>query len=116
MVQINLIGRLGADATSEEFTEFGRFALRFDVCSNVRKKDKDGSYFDLPQWYKVTYFVKSTALMPYLKKGTNVFVGGDLLIDSYLSQNTGNTVCSAQITASRVELLGSKEDNTQQNN
>lgn len=113
MVQTNLIGRLGADATSKEFPEIGRFAINFIVCVNVRKKNNVGVYEDYPQWYKVTYFCKSTALLLYLKKGAQVFVSGEPLFESYVSQTTNATVFSVTVTASRVELLGSKQEEGQ---
>lgn len=115
MVQMNLIGRLGADATSKEFPEIGRFAINFTLCVNVRKKNNLGVYEDFPQWYKVTYFCKSTALLLYLKKGVKVFVSGETLFESYVSQTTNATVFSVTVTAKYIDLLESKqeENNTQ---
>lgn len=110
MITIGLIGRLGADATSTEFAELQRFAINFNVCTNVQKKDPNGQYYDVPQWYRVTYFVKSTAILPYLTKGTQVYLHGEPLIESFVSKTTGAQMVSASITANRVELIGSRKE------
>ena len=108
MVQIGIIGRLGADATSEDLS--GIFVIRFNVCTNVQKKQQDGTYSDSPQWYKVSYFCRSTGVLPYLTKGACVFVSGEPLIETYTSKNTGAVICSAQITANKIELIGRRKE------
>lgn len=107
MVTIGIIGRLGGDAISEDLGD--TFAIKFNVCANVLKK-RDGKYESLPQWYKVTYFRRSTAILPYLTKGTQVYVQGELICDTYVSKNTGLQMTSLQITADRVQLIGGKEE------
>ena len=110
MITIGLIGRLGADAQSTEFADLKLFAISFNVCTNVQKKNQDGQYYDVPQWYRVTYFVKSTAILPYLTKGKQVYLQGEPLIESYVSKTTGAQMVSATITANRVELIGSRKE------
>lgn len=108
MVQIGLIGRLGADATSEDLN--GIFVIRFNVCTNVQKKNNDGTYYDVPQWYKVSYFCRTTGVLPYLTKGAHVYISGEPLIETYTSKNTGAVMYSASITANKIELLGSRKE------
>lgn len=109
MVQIGMIARLGGDATSEELPEQGLFAIKFSACVNVQRKDQDGKYYDIPQWWRVTYFSRSTSIAPYLTKGTQVYISGEPIIETFTSKNTGAVMCSASVTAHKIELLGRKE-------
>lgn len=109
MVQIGMIARLGADATSEELAAQGLFAVKFNACVNVQRKDQEGKYYDIPQWWRVTYFSRSTAILPYLTKGMQVYLHGEPVVDSYISKTTGAQMVSASVVAHKIELLGRKE-------
>lgn len=110
MVQIGMIARLGADATSVELPAQGLFAIKFNACVNVKRKGQDGEYYDIPQWWRVTYYSRSTAIMPYLTKGTQVYLHGEPVVESYCSKTSGATMVGASVTAHKIELLGSKNE------
>ena len=105
MINLEVIGRIGQDAKVQTLQD-GRFIITFSVCDNVKNVDKNtGEIKEFPQWFSVSYFTKSDKVMPYLKKGVQVYVSGDFRIDEYLSQQTNTVRYSPQITASRVQIL-----------
>lgn len=110
MVQIGMIARLGADATSEDLQAQSLFAIKFNCCANVQRKDAEGKWYDVLQWWSVTYFSRSTGLLPYLTKGTLVYLSGEPVVETYISKTTGAQMVSARVTASKIELLSSKKE------
>lgn len=114
MINLEMIGHIGQDAKSQTLQD-GRFLINFSVCDNVKQTDKQtGEIKEFPQWVSVSYFTKSDKVLQYLKKGVQVYVSGDFRIDEYLSQQTGQVRYSAQVTATRVQLLSFTEDNAQE--
>ena len=114
MINLEVIGRIGQDTKSMTLND-GRFCIKFSVCDNVRTTDKTtGEIKEFPQWFSVSYFTKSDKVLQYLKKGVQVYVSGDFRIDEYLSQQTNQVRYSAQITASRVQILTFDEKKDEQ--
>ena len=57
----------------------------------------------------ITCFVNfDTKIMEYIKKGTQVYVTGDIFIDVFKKED-GNCIPSVTMNVSRVELLGKSE-------
>jgi single stranded DNA-binding protein len=105
MINLEMIGHLGQDAKCQTLQD-GRFLINFSVCDNVKQTDKQtGEIKEFPQWVSVSYFTKSDKVLPYLKKGVQVYVSGDFRIDEYLSKQTNQVLFSAQVTATRVQIL-----------
>lgn len=105
MINLEIIGRIGQDPKSMTLND-GRFCISFSVCDNVRTTDKTtGEIKEFPQWFSVSYFTKSDKVLQYLKKGVQVYVSGDFRIEEYRSDQSNRIRYSAQITASRVQIL-----------
>ena len=114
MINLEMIGHLGQDAKCQTLND-GRFLINFSVCDNVKRTDtQTGEIKELPQWVSVSYFTKSDKVLQYLKKGVQVYVSGDFRIDEYLSKQTNQVRYSAQITASRVQILTFDEKKDEQ--
>ena len=100
MIKSHIIGRLGKDA--EEATQGQRQVLRFNVASDDRERDASG------QWQKVTIWVRvqtyQTGLKPYLTKGKQVLVSGDLRLGIW-TKNDGTAQVDATVFGADVTLL-----------
>ncbi len=95
-----IIGRIGKDAT--ENTVKDKRVANFSVA--VSKKingQEQTTWFDVALWGK-------EGVYPYLKKGTLVYVEGEVSLNLY-HKNDGTTGGSLRINAFQVELLGGKE-------
>ena len=103
MLQQILIGNLGADA--EFKSENGHEFTAFRVGHNESWKDTNGNKQTRTQWVDVVMNGKPNVL-PYLKKGTMVFVIGSVTTRIYSSEKDHCMKAGLQISAQRVELLG----------
>lgn len=65
-----IIGHIGSDAEKKESN--GREYVKFSIADTIKTKDKETTVW-------VTCFSNMTGLVPYLKKGKQVFVSGELV-------------------------------------
>ncbi len=78
------VGRLIHDAEAKE-TRGGKTLVTFTIASNTNRRTKDGwedyaNFYDVESWTK-----RAAALVPYLKKGNQVIVKGELKQDRWTS-------------------------------
>lgn len=100
MIKSHILGRLGKDA--EEVQTGQRTALRFTVASDDRKKDSTGQWVKETTWVSVqTYQV---GLKPYLTKGKQVMVSGDLRVGIW-TKSDGTAQVDAAVFGADVTLL-----------
>lgn len=99
---INLIGHIGRDAETKHIGE--RDYISFSVaCTEKRGNEENTS------WYSILYPYQE-AIMPYLKKGQQVFVMGRLSAKIYQSNNSFGIDLS--VFAQTLQLCGSKREET----
>lgn len=113
MLKTQIIGLLGADATLSEHNGFK--VANFSVCHSEKYKDGNGVLVNKSVWVSVGWFLKSTTILQYLKKGTSVYIEGTPSVDTYRNKD-GQTVAQLRLRASMVQLLGGnkQENNNQQ--
>ena len=101
---INLIGHIGRDAEAKRIGE--RDYISFSVaCTEKRGNEENTS------WYSILYPYQE-AILPFLKKGQQVFVMGRLSAKIYQSNNSFGIDLS--VFASTLQLCGGKREETQQ--
>jgi len=84
MKTINLIGNLGTDATINDNGNYS--VLNFALAVNERTKNKDGTYKDKAVWFQASIWRSKeilTKLVPFFKKGAQIFLTGDLKAEIY---------------------------------
>lgn len=107
MLQVSLIGNLGADAQVK--SKNGNSFLCFNVAHTARVKQSNGEVVDQTQWVSVTMNHYSENFAKYLVRGTKVYVYGKLFCRIWRdAQNTPNV--GLNVLADIVELCGSKND------
>jgi single-strand DNA-binding protein len=109
MIKIQVIGNLGKDAITNSVN--GRSVINFTVAHTERYKDASGIQKDKTIWVDCAYWTDRTAVAPYLKKGTQVYVEGQPEVRSYTTQD-GRTGATLTCKVLSVQLLGgNKTDN-----
>lgn len=99
MVNINVIGRLGADAELINGKN-GQFAS-FRMAVDDRKKNEK-----VTTWFRVTLNGdRAGKIVEYLTKGKLVNVVGTEVVDTYQSTKDGTTQVSREINASNIEFV-----------
>lgn len=106
-----IAGNIGQDAVKKQIN--GKDFVTFSVAENQRKVNKEtGEVVDLTNWYNVLY--RGDKVGDYLKKGTKVFVSGELTINTFRSETDGTVRVSRDIYANQIQLLGSSQDSQPQ--
>lgn len=107
MLQVEIIGNIGNDAQVKDFN--GKKYIAFNVAHSEKFKNQQGVETERTTWVSVLKPGESTVAQ-YLKKGTPVFVRGDLSVKAY-KDNAGNWQVGVNCLAREVQLLpGGKRD------
>ena len=113
MIKLQIIGHLGGDCTTNEVN--GKNVINFNVAHSEKYKDNQGNTVEKTTWVKCAYWADRTGIAQYLKKGQLVYAEGNPEAECYLNKESQN-VASLKMTAFRIQLLGSKNDNQEGNN
>lgn len=107
MLQVQVIGNLGADAQVQ--TANGREFTSFRVAHSEKWKDASGVPHEETTW--VDCVIDGVPkVIDFLKKGQMVYVSGHCKLRTYSSQKDRCIKAGLQISTSRVELLGGRTD------
>ena len=112
MLEVTIIGNLGADAEVKEYN--GNRFLSFRVAHTDSYTDGQGVKHEKTTWVGCTksiYGDRETKLTQYLKKGTQVFLRGDLGVGTYNGQNGVQVDVKCRVMS--LQLLGSSQQNQQ---
>ena len=109
MIKLQVIGNLGKDCVTN--TVNGKNVINFSVAHTEKFKDQQGNQKDKTIWVECAYWTDRTAIAPYLRKGTQVYVDGTPEVRTY-PKNDGTTGVSLSLRVSSIQLLGSKGENS----
>ena len=82
---MQVIGHLGQDATVNNVN--GKSVINFSVAHSEKYKNKDGLEVNKSIWVSAAYWTDRTAIAPYLKKGTQVYLEGVPEAKTYTNKN-----------------------------
>ena len=108
-----VIGNLGADCTCSVVN--GLNVINFNLCVTERYKDQQGVQKEISSWFSASYWCKSTAIAPYLKKGTMIYAEGKVEAKIYKNKE-GVQVPQLSFRVSHIELLSKPKDTNQPEN
>lgn len=108
MIKLQVIGNLGRDCTTNNVN--GKTVMNFTVAHTERYRDAQGTQQERTIWVDCAYWSDRTAVAPYLKKGTQVYVEGTPEVRTY-TKNDGSTGASLSLRVQNVQLLGTKTEN-----
>lgn len=108
MLQLTIIGNLGADAQVKEAN--GKKFVSFNVAHSEKWVDRDGVIHDNTQWVGCALPGDGGNLLPYLKTGTTVMVTGNLKTRVYPSEKARGYVAGLDIAVKQLELVGGRTD------
>ncbi len=112
MIKLQVIGNLGKDCITN--TVNGKSVMNFNVAHTEKFRDSQGVQKDKTIWVECAYWSDRTAVAPYLKKGTQVYVEGNPEVRTY-TKNDGTTGVSLTLRVQSVQLLGSRGDSGNSN-
>lgn len=100
---------VGRDA-EVRYLQSGAAILTVTVANNVGFGEKQKT-----NWIRVNVWGKRAEgqLKDYLKKGTQIFISGELTVNEYQAKD-GTTKSNLELNASIIDLIGSKKEGGQQ--
>ncbi|KAJ1994726.1 hypothetical protein H4R33_000149 [Dimargaris cristalligena] len=102
--QITLVGHVGADAESHEFTN-GNSVVNFNLATTSHHRNKDNDMVETVQWHRIRSYGANVAWLPEkIKKGALVYVRGSLRYDSFTDKD-GNERTATYIKSEQVKKL-----------
>lgn len=113
MIKVEIIGSLGADAQLQE--KNGNRFVAFRVANTDKWVDKStGQVIESTQWISCTLNGDGGALLPYLKRGSKVFVRGNAQFVIFSSAKTRQMEVGVNLFVREIELCGGQKENLQQ--
>lgn len=106
MIKLQIIGNLGRDADKRDVN--GKAVINFTVAHTEKWKDAQGNQQDRTTWVDCSYWTEKTGIIPYLTKGTTVYVEGNPDARAYTSKE-GEAKSSLTCRVAQVQLLSRKE-------
>ena len=111
MIKLQIIGALGKDAIRNDVN--GRGVINFSVAHSERFKDAQGTERQKTIWVSCSYWTDKTGVLPYLLKGTTVYVEGQPEVGTYQTQDR-QTHAQLKLRVQSIQLLGGNKDRQQQ--
>lgn len=108
MFKCEVIGNIGADVEIKE-SNGSKFAA-FRVAHSESYNDANGQKHEVTQWIDVILNDVESKLIPYLNRGTKVYVRGNARVRAYSSRTARAFVAGVTINAVEVELCGGVRD------
>ena len=81
MIKLQVIGNLGKDLVVNNVN--GKTVINFSVAHTEKYRDAQGAQKERTTWVECAYWTDRTAVAPYLKKGTQVYVEGTPDVRTY---------------------------------
>ena len=111
MIKMEIIGNLGADAQLQVYN--GNRFVSFRIANTDAWTDKaTGEIKKSTQWISCTLNGDGGNLLPYLKKGTKIFVRGNAQIVVYSSPKTHQMEAGVNLFVREIELCGGSKEET----
>lgn len=108
--KIQIIGNVGRDPEMR-FTSQGKAVTSFSVAVTRRFGSREGGQDEETLWFRVSAWEGLAEICnQYLTKGKQVFIEGRLRPPSVYTDRNGAPRASLEITASEMQMLGSKGD------
>lgn len=107
MIKLQAIGHLGKDAIKNDVN--GKTVINFSVCHTEKFTDAQGNKKEKSIWVDCNYWTEKTGILPYLTKGSLVYVDGQPEVRNYTTSD-GRTGSSLTLRIAGVQLLGGKQE------
>ena len=120
--KVLLIGRLGADPEIKQMVN-GKSVARLSIATSYTWKDKNtGEKKEKTEWHRVVIFNEGlvNVVQQYVKKGTQVYIEGQLTTRKWRDEKSGTDRYSTEIVLqgynSSLTMLDGKGKTTTPNN
>ena len=115
--KVMLIGNIGKDPEIRVNPTSGKKVVKFSLATSKRYRDNNGEQKEQTEWHTVVGFGKLADIFEQLgiRKGTRLYVEGELATRSWVNQATQQKQYSTEINMSTFQLLTPRNNATQGN-
>ncbi len=107
--KVILVGNLGNDPDTK-YTQGGMAVTRISLATTSVRNDREGNKQERTEWHRVVFFGKLGEIAgEYLRKGSQVYVEGEIRYDKYTGQD-GVEKYTTDIVANEMQMLGGRGD------
>jgi single-strand DNA-binding protein len=107
MIKLQVIGNLGKDALLNQVN--GKNVINFTVAHTERFRDSSGAQKEKTTWVECAYWTDRTGVVPYLKKGSQVYVEGTPEIRMF-TRADGTQGASLSLRVMNLQLVGGRTE------
>ena len=111
MLKIQVIGYIGKDSVVQQHGTDS--VINFSLCHTDKYKDASGQKYEKATWVNCSYWVESTRVAEYLKKGVLIWAEGIPEAKQWKDKHTGEMKPFLSMRVFKVELLQGKRDDSQ---
>lgn len=101
MIEVTIIGHVGNDAVVKDFN--GKKYIAFNIAHSEKYTDRNGQPVEKTTWVSCLKPGESN-VVNYIKKGTALFVRGDLSVKAYTNQQ-GQMAAGINCLVRNLQLL-----------
>ena len=107
--KVIIVGNLGRDPETR-YLPSGEAVTNISVATTDTWKDKtSGEKKEATEWHRISFFGRLAEIAgEYLKKGSQVYIEGQLRTRKYQDKETGKDRYSTEIRADTMQMLGSR--------
>lgn len=107
--KVILVGNLGNDPDTK-YTQAGMAITRVSLATTSMRKNREGENTERTEWHRVVFFGKLAEIAgEYLRKGSQVYVEGELRYDKYTGQD-GVEKYTTDIVGNEMQMLGGRSE------
>ncbi|MCC6759849.1 MAG: single-stranded DNA-binding protein [Chitinophagaceae bacterium] len=107
MIKLQAIGNLGKDALVNQVN--GKNVINFTVAHTERYRDSSGGQKEKTTWVECAYWTDRTGVVPYLKRGAQVYVEGTPEVRQF-TRSDGTAGATLSLRVLSLQLVGNRAD------
>ena len=107
MIKLQAIGNLGKDAQVNQVN--GKNVINFTVAHTERYRDSSGGQKEKTTWVECAYWTDRTGVVPYLKRGAQVYVEGTPEVRQF-TRTDGTAGATLSLRVLSLQLVGARAD------
>ena len=107
--KVILVGHLGGEPEFRT-TQSGMGVARVSMATASVRKDRDGNSQERTEWHRLVFFGRLAEIaQEYLRKGSQVYVEGELRYDKYTDKD-GIERYTTDIVVNEMQMLGGRAE------
>lgn len=107
--KVTILGTMGSDPEMRKAGE--HTVASISLATNEKWKDSAGVQQERTEWHRIEFWNRQAEIIEqYTKKGSKLYIEGQLRTDKYQDKETGTDRWSTKIIGRQLQLLGDRAE------